>query len=93
MSTSVKLSKRSKSKLEELQARVKLETGEKLTQQELLDRVIDRAVEDEADFVDSIRDDGPELTDEEIERWLSGTSDWGVETSEEEIDEILYGSE
>lgn len=93
MSTSVKMSERTKSRLEELQAKIKLETGEKVTQQRLLDRIVERAIETEAELVDSFRDEGPDLTDEEIERWLSGTSDWGVETSEEEIDEILYGPE
>lgn len=32
------------------------------------------------------------LSEEEKARWLSGTSDWGFETTEEEIDEVLYGS-
>lgn len=93
MSTSVKMSERAKSKLEELQARIKLETGEKPTQQELLDRIVDRAVETEADLVDSFKDDGPDLTDEEIERWLSGTTASGDPLDEEDIDDVLYGAE
>ncbi len=94
MATSVKMDEHTKSRLEELQATIKLETGRKVTQQELLDRLVDRAFDSKEEFVDSFREDDEweGLTEEEIERWLSGTTDWGVETTEEEIDEILYGS-
>ena len=94
MATSVKMDEHTKSRLEELQAEIKLETGRKVTQQELLDRLVDRAFDSKEEFVDSFRegDEWEGLTEEEIERWLSGTTDWGVETTEEEIDEILYGS-
>ncbi len=42
---------------------------------------------------DGSDDEWEGLSDEEIERWLSGTSDWGTETTEAEIDEILYERE
>lgn len=94
MATSVKMDERTKSRLEELQALVKLETGRKVTQQELLDRLVDRAYESREELVESFRedDDWEGLSEEEIERWLSGTTDWGVETAEEDVDEVLYGS-
>lgn len=91
--TSVKMDEHTKSRLEELQAEIKLETGRKVTQQELLDALVERAYASREEVIDSFRDEGPDLTDEEIERWLSGTSDWGVETSEDEIDDILYGED
>ena len=94
MATSVKMDERTKSRLEELQAEIRLETGENVTQQELLDRIVDEAYDSKEELIDSFRDDDEweGLTEDEIERFLSGTTDWGVETSEEEIDEILYGS-
>lgn len=94
MATSVKMTAETKSRLEELQAEIKLETGRKVTQQELLDRLVDRAIESREEFIDSMRedDDWVGLDDDEIERALSGTTDWGVETTEADIDETLYGS-
>jgi hypothetical protein len=94
MATSVKMAADTKSRLEELQAAITLETGTKVTQQELLARIVDHAFDSRDDLIDSFRDDDDweGLSRAEIEQFLSGTTDWGVETTEEEIDEILYGS-
>lgn len=94
MATSVKMAEDTKSRLEALQAEIKLETGRKVTQQELLERLVDRAYESRDEFIDSFRDDDDweGLSEDEIERALSGTTDWGVETTEADIDETLYGS-
>ena len=91
MSTSVKVTDRTKSRLEELQAEIRLETGRKVTQQQLLERMVTEPYESDEELIDSFRDEFEPLTDEEIERWLSGTVSSGVETTEEDIDEILYG--
>ena len=94
MATSVKMDERTKSRLEELQAIVKLATGRKVSQQELLDRLVQQAYDSREAFVESFRtdDEWEGLSEEEIERWLSETTDWGVATSEEDVDETLYGS-
>ncbi|PCR89086.1 hypothetical protein [Natrinema ejinorense] len=91
MSTSVKVTDRTKSHLEELQAEIRLETGTNVTQQELLERIVTDTYESKDELIDSFRDDLEPLSDDEIERWLSGSSDWGVETTEDEIDAVLYG--
>jgi len=93
MATSVKMDEDTKSRLEELQALVKLRTGRKVSQQALLDRLVEQAYESREAFVESFRvdDDWEGLSEAEIERWLSGTTDWGVETSEADVDETLYG--
>lgn len=91
MSASIKVTDTSKSRLEELQAEIRLETGRNVTQQELLDRIIATTYESKDELIDSFRDDFEPVSDDEIEAWLSGSSDWGVETTESEIDEVLYG--
>ena len=94
MATSVKMDERTKSRLEELQALVRLRTGRKVSQQALLDRLVEQAYDSRKAFVESFREDDEweGLSEEEVERWLSGTTDWGEETTEEDVDETLYGS-
>jgi len=91
MATSVKIDETVKSRLEELQARIKLETGRKVTQQELLDRLVTDAYDDREEFVRGFRDEYEPPTDEEIEVLLTPTISSGVETDEDDIDEVLYG--
>jgi hypothetical protein len=93
MATSVKMDERTKSRLEELQALVKLATGRKVSQQELLDRLVEQAYDSREAFVESFEEDDEweGLGEEEIERWLSGTISSGSSIEEEDIDEVLYG--
>lgn len=90
MSTSVKVTDTTKSRLEELQAEIRLETGQNVTQQELLERIVTDSYESKDELIESFRDEFEPLSEAEIEQWLSGSSDWGVETKEEDIDEVLY---
>lgn len=87
--TSVKIDQETKARLEELQAEIRLETGTSVTQQELLDRIVAGASRE--DLFDEFRDEFEGLDEEERERALANTSDWGVDTSDDDIDEILYG--
>ncbi|MDR5674259.1 hypothetical protein RH858_14110 [Halalkaliarchaeum sp. AArc-GB] len=91
MATAVKMDEETKSRLEELQAEIKLRTGEKVTQQEILARLVESAVESRSEFVDSFRKGTTALTDEEIAQFNEGTISSGVETDEDDVDEILYG--
>ncbi|MEY7849345.1 hypothetical protein AB7C87_09110 [Natrarchaeobius sp. A-rgal3] len=91
MSTSIKVTDATKSRLEELQAEIRLETGRNVTQQELLERIVTDSYESKDELIDSFRDEFEPLSEEEIDRWLSGSTDWGVETTEDEIDDVLYG--
>ncbi|ELY64374.1 hypothetical protein [Natronococcus jeotgali] len=91
MSTSVKVTDTTKSRLEELQAEIRLETGRNVTQQELLERIVTDTYESKEELIESFRDDFEPLSDDEIDQWLSGTVDSGVETTEDEIDDVLYG--
>ena len=91
MATAVKMDEEAKSQLEELQAEIKLRTGKKMTQQEILSRLLEDAYESKSDFVDSFRETKVPLSEAEIERMNEGTFDSGTETREEDIDDILYG--
>jgi len=92
MSTSVKMDDETKSRLEELQAEIKLETGKKVTQEELLRKIVDHAFSTKSDVINEYRKTVP-ADEEEIEKFHSEISSSGVETTEEDIDEILYGEE
>jgi hypothetical protein len=91
MATAVKMDEETKSKLEELQAEIKLKTGKNVTQQEVLARLVESASESRAAFVDSFRDGEAALSEAELERFNAGMISSGVETDEEDVDEILYG--
>jgi hypothetical protein len=90
MATAVKMDEDTKSKLEELQAEIKLRTGRKVTQQELLERLVDSAYGSRAEFVDSFRTTGS-LSPEDVDAFNRGQISSGVRTDEADIDEILYG--
>jgi hypothetical protein len=91
MATAVKMDEETKSKLEALQAEIKLKTGQKVTQQKILARLVESAVESRSEFIDSFRDTAVVLTDEDVARFNEGMVSSGVETDEDDIDEILYG--
>ncbi|MFC6875031.1 hypothetical protein [Halobellus marinus] len=91
MATAVKVDEAAKSRLEELQAEIRLRTGEKVTQQELLTRLIDDAYESREAVIDSFRASPVPLSAAEKEAMREGRISSGVETDEEDVDEILYG--
>jgi len=91
MATAVKMDEDTKSTLEELQAEIKLKTGKKVTQQEVLSRLVESVSESRSEFIDSFREASVSLSDDEIKQFNEGMISSGVETDEEDIDEILYG--
>jgi hypothetical protein len=90
MATAVKMDSETKSLLEELQAEIKLKTGKKVTQQDIIARVIRSAADSRTELIDSFRDAPRSVSDEELAEFNSGMIASGVETSEEDIDDILY---
>ncbi|WP_424001801.1 hypothetical protein ACOZ4I_00100 [Haloarcula salina] len=93
MATSVKIDEDTKDRLERLRAEIKLETGENVTQQELLDRIVEREFESRDDLIDSFRDEWDGLSDTETKRLLAETAGSGKPVTESEIDDVLYGAE
>lgn len=90
MVTAVKMGEDTKSKLEELQAEIKLRTGRKVTQQEVLEQLVESAYTSRDAFIDSFRDSAT-LSDAELAAFNEGQISSGVATDEDDIDEILYG--
>lgn len=91
MGTSVKVDDEAKDRLEELQAEIRLETGQNVTQQELLSRLIDDAYESRREVIESFRSSVTPLSEEEKELMRRYRFDSGTDTDEDDIDEILYG--
>ena len=90
MSSTVKIDENLKKEIEKLQAKLTLKFGQKISQQELLRKVIYYVVNNEKNFFEkSILTWNPMPDDE----WNSLTAliiDFGYETSEETIDKELY---
>lgn len=91
MATSVKMDDDTKTQLERLQAEIRLKTGTRVTQQEILARLVERAIESKADLIDSFRETRVPVTESEREQFHRKTVSSGVTTAEEDIDDILYG--
>lgn len=91
MGTAVKLDEDTKSRLEELQAEIRLAAGKKVTQKQILTYIIDNAYESHDEIVDAFRDATVPLSEAEKEAMHRGRFSSGVETDEEDIDDILYG--
>jgi len=91
MATSVKMDEETKAELEELQAEIRLETGRRVTQQELLARLVERAIGSRAELVESFRDEFSGLDEAARSAFHDGTITSGVRTTEEDVDDVLYG--
>lgn len=91
MTTAVKVHDDAKSRLEELQAEIRLRTGRNVTQQALLTRLIDDAYESRDAVIDSFRTSSVPLSSEEKTAMGRGRFESGVETDEDDIDDVLYG--
>ncbi len=91
MATAVKVDEEAKERLEELQAEIRLRTGQSVTQQALLTRLIDDAYASRAEVIDSFRESTVPLSESEKRAMQEGRFASGVETDEDDIDDILYG--
>ena len=91
MATAVTVDEAAKSRLEELQAEIRLRTGNRVTQQELLSRLIDDAFASREVVIDSFRESTVPRSADEREAMRSGRFGSGVETDEADVDGVLYG--
>jgi hypothetical protein len=89
MATTVRVQDEDKGVLDTLQARYLLATGQRISLDELLHRVIELAEEHEDEII--LEDVPPRLTRREVEAFIDRVGDSGVTTHERDIDRILYG--
>lgn len=87
MATSVKMREADKARLDRLQAEITARTGRKVSQQDLLARLVALG-EREKDRV--ISEQKPP-TKAQMARLMALPMDMGIRTREEDIDKILYG--
>ncbi|WP_436930126.1 hypothetical protein [Halosimplex halobium] len=98
---SVPVDERTKARIRELCEEIERETGRAVSERAVVERMVEREFASREALVDSFRegasdpvdDDFEGLSEAEIERFFAGTSDWGIDTAEDEIDEVLYGDE
>lgn len=86
----MRLRDQDKEKLEKLKALVTLYTGRKVTQEELLGVLLNDALARGENFPLEVLGEKFPLSDREFQKMKGLISDWGVETSWREIDELLY---
>lgn len=93
MSTSVKISRDYKNRLDKLQASLLLSTGKKVSQQELLEMLVQLGIELEDKLQEKVSDEPKTIDPKTITEIMEMPTDWGFETSEETLDKIIYGEE
>jgi formiminotetrahydrofolate cyclodeaminase len=79
-----------KSRLAESQTEIRLRTGKSVTQQELLTRLIDDTYESYDEVIDSFRESTVPLSAEQKETMRQDRFSSGIETDEEDIDNVLH---
>ena len=91
MSSTIKVDSKVKSEIDKLQAKFTLKTGEKITQQELLRRIIEFVSIYEDEFQKDYLLDWEPPSEQEWSDIKSHVYDFGFTTSESTIDKELYG--
>ncbi|MDD5473109.1 MAG: hypothetical protein PHU34_03065 [Candidatus Methanoperedens sp.] len=90
MSENIKIHEKDKYVFDMLQAELTLKTGKKITQQELFSQLIEFVRAKKDNFFGRVSK--LPLSEKQKKKIRSLSSDWGVETSEEEIDLVVYGA-
>jgi uncharacterized protein YqeY len=91
MATSVKMSLEAKNLLDAVQARLVLTRSKKLSQQEILEAMVRFSAEREDELTRYLAGVTLPLTKKEAAAIMAVPVDWGVQTSEKDIDTLLYG--
>ena len=84
----------SQDELDELQAKIYLDTKIKLTKKEILELFFKYGKTHYNEIIQELNTNQEELTDEDIDDILNSVSDWGkgTENLSENVDEVIYGS-
>jgi hypothetical protein len=90
MTTTIKIDEDTKSRFDKLQARILIETGKKLTQQEILELLLEHAEKDEEELLLKLSGIKFPPSTEGRKRIISLQSDFGFDTSKVPEDKIIY---
>jgi hypothetical protein len=93
MSPTMNVDEETKAELDELQSAIERETDQTVPSGDIVSRVVEDASEARSDVVAAFDGSTVPLSEEKRERMNQGTFSSRVEADEEDIDEILYGSE
>ena len=86
MASSIKVRDETKTKLEKLQANILLNLGRKISQQDLIELMVDFAERDPNKlFRETI------ITKEKVDQLLSLSKPWKIETNPDMLDDIIAG--
>jgi len=88
--TTVKISKETSRKLETLQARTRLRSGQRVTKQSLIEDLVERASQEDEPLI-LLKAPRFPVPDKVRKLILQAPFDWGIETREEDIDRMLSG--
>lgn len=91
MSSTIKVDSKVKTEIDKLQAKITIKTGEKITQQELLRRIIEFVILHEEEFQKDYILDWTPPTKKEWSEIKAIVRDFGFKTSESTINRELYG--
>ncbi len=90
VTTTVHIDDETRSLLTELQTEIERETGTAVTEREILARLVRAAADGQTELVNSARETPRSVSEETVDAFNSGMFASDVETSEADIDEILY---
>ena len=93
MATTVKVTEKTSGDLDALAARLFLKTRRKVSKQDLVTLLAKLAGENEEALVAQILGRRKPFPEAAWRRLRRSITDWGVDTSKEDLDELLYGEE
>ena len=90
MTTTIKIDDKTKSRFDKLKARILLETGKKLTQQEILELLLEHAEEGEEALILKLSGIKFPPSEEDRKKFQLLQHDFGFDTSKVDQDKIIY---
>jgi len=93
MTTSIKVEDSTKKKIDQLQAQILLRTGQKITQQQIVELLANWGIKNLETLENILLDKPIVLSDSEIAAYKKYQVSTGIKTDSRTIDEILYGDD
>jgi hypothetical protein len=90
VSSTIKIEREKKEKLDKFVASLLLREGIKITLQEALGLIIDYALENEEEIIKRLKE-LPPIEEDPAWKALENPKHWGIKNSSKRIDELLYG--